>query len=339
MDNIWGKCKARFPRATAPATTVDPETGYLTLKKIELWINTFTPIVTYLYHCNTDITSLSSGTAIKGVVLYISDYIMKTSLKTHTIFKSIQFVFHKNTEMLGGSLPMKEKARRIMTKVVNLLSAKMEMGSPMICMYLLGNPDHYTDHTFIPFYWQSFVAKAQQPFDSQNLEPPHKVTLVQKRRKIIGISPVFDYMYHSPALHYMCLYEWITCCTQVKISKKKLKESKKDELPIEIDVSFETQNDLFKHANTSFQSETNVDEVLLESSKNSKSDTPLGKNIYPFSMDHPLCDTHALHFVQVGEKVIPNFIGATLPCRDQGDQEYYCSTMLALSNPGVLERI
>ncbi len=89
MDNIWGKCKARFPRATAPATTVDPETGYLTLKKIELWINTFTPIVTYLYHCNTDITSLLSGTAIKGVVLYISDYIMKTSLKTHTIFESI----------------------------------------------------------------------------------------------------------------------------------------------------------------------------------------------------------------------------------------------------------
>jgi hypothetical protein len=65
-----------------------------------------------------------------------------------------------NTEMIGGSLPMKEKARRIMMKVVNLLSAKMEMGAPMICMYLLGNPDHYTDHVFIPFFWQSFVSEA-----------------------------------------------------------------------------------------------------------------------------------------------------------------------------------
>ena len=49
MDNQWGKCKARFPRPTAPATTVDPETGYLTMKKLEAWINTITPIVTYLF--------------------------------------------------------------------------------------------------------------------------------------------------------------------------------------------------------------------------------------------------------------------------------------------------
>ena len=59
--------------------------------------------------------------------------------------------------MIGGTLPTQKKARRIMTKIVNLLSAKAEMGSPMICMYLLGNPDHYTSHTFVPFYWQSFV--------------------------------------------------------------------------------------------------------------------------------------------------------------------------------------
>ena len=53
------------------------------------------PIVTYLYHCNTDITSLSSGTAIKAVVLYVSDYITKSTLKTHTIFESIKSVFTK----------------------------------------------------------------------------------------------------------------------------------------------------------------------------------------------------------------------------------------------------
>ena len=35
MDNKWGKCKACFPRPTAPATTVDPETGYITIKKFE----------------------------------------------------------------------------------------------------------------------------------------------------------------------------------------------------------------------------------------------------------------------------------------------------------------
>ena len=65
----------------------------------------------------------------------------------------------------------------------------------MICMYLLGNPDHYTDHVFVPFYWQSFVLEARHIFDIENLEPLHKVALIHKKGKIIGISPVFDYIY------------------------------------------------------------------------------------------------------------------------------------------------
>ncbi len=46
-----------------------------------------------------------------------------------------------HSEMIGGSLPTMEKARRFIAKIANLLSAKAEMGAPMICMYLLGNPD------------------------------------------------------------------------------------------------------------------------------------------------------------------------------------------------------
>jgi hypothetical protein len=159
MDNKWGKCKARFPRMTVLKSYID-ETGAIVMKKLEPWINTFTPLVTYLLRCNTDVTSLSSGTAIKGVIMYVADYIVKSPLKTHVIFDSIRTVFQKNGEMMGGNLPTKEKARRFMTKVANLLSAKAEMGAPMIAMYLLGNPDHYTSHTFVPFYWQPYVQEA-----------------------------------------------------------------------------------------------------------------------------------------------------------------------------------
>ena len=35
----------------------------------------------------------------------------------------------------------------------------------------------------------------------------------------------------------------------------------------------------------------------------------------------------------LSELVVPNFIGGTLPRRDQGDREYYCSTMLTLFKP------
>jgi hypothetical protein len=55
--------------------------------------------------------------------------------------------------MVGGDDMQKNKAQKLMTKIVNSLSAKMEMGSPMSCMYLLGNPDHYTNYNFVLFYW------------------------------------------------------------------------------------------------------------------------------------------------------------------------------------------
>ena len=49
--------------------------------------------------------------------------------------------------------------------------------------------------------------------------------------------------------------------------------------------------------------------------------------------DHPLYDTHALRIIPENDKIIPNFIGATLPRCDQGDRELYCSTMLAFFCP------
>ncbi|EAU86573.2 hypothetical protein CC1G_07769 [Coprinopsis cinerea okayama7 len=37
----------------------------------------------------------------------------------------------------------------------------MEIGSPMASLYLLGNPDHYTSHTFTPFFWKKYVTKVK----------------------------------------------------------------------------------------------------------------------------------------------------------------------------------
>ncbi|KII92307.1 hypothetical protein PLICRDRAFT_73499, partial [Plicaturopsis crispa FD-325 SS-3] len=93
--NKWGKCRARFPREVFESTMIDPETGALNMKKGEPNMNTFTPLVTYLFRSNTDVTNLLSGTAIKAVVAYISDYITKPSLKTYSIFETIRGVFLK----------------------------------------------------------------------------------------------------------------------------------------------------------------------------------------------------------------------------------------------------
>ena len=102
LDNIWGKCKARFPRPTFPTTEIDPESGSINVKKTEPWLNTLTYLVTYLFRCNTDFTSLRSGTAIKGVLLYVSNYITKPALKTHVIFDTLRSMFQKHSDVVGG---------------------------------------------------------------------------------------------------------------------------------------------------------------------------------------------------------------------------------------------
>jgi hypothetical protein len=176
LDNIWQKCKARFPQPIFEHTTVDKETGRIDIKKKESMINAFTYPLTYLFRYNTDVTSLRSGTAIKAVLLYISNYITKPTLKTHVIFDTISAMFQNNAELLAGEEKRQVKACLLMTKIVNSLSAKMEMGSPMICLYLLDNPDHYTSHVFGPFYWQSFVSKARATCNAPSDQPSQHPT-------------------------------------------------------------------------------------------------------------------------------------------------------------------
>ncbi|KAK0433187.1 hypothetical protein EV421DRAFT_1718830, partial [Armillaria borealis] len=95
LDNKWKRCKSRFPRKIEQETSVDKETGHINLIKKEAWINTFTPLISYIFRCNTDVTSLRSGTAIKAVLVYVTDYITKPGLKTHAIFDCIQAVFQR----------------------------------------------------------------------------------------------------------------------------------------------------------------------------------------------------------------------------------------------------
>jgi hypothetical protein len=115
---------------------------------IHAMLNNVTAEVTYLIRSNTDVTSLLAGTAIKAVVAYVSDYISKPALKTYLIFEAVKSVFDRNSEMLAGSLDQKEKACRLLTQIVNNLTSKMEIGGPMASMYLLKNPDHYTNQKF-----------------------------------------------------------------------------------------------------------------------------------------------------------------------------------------------
>ncbi|KAF9034878.1 hypothetical protein BJ165DRAFT_1313020, partial [Panaeolus papilionaceus] len=90
-----GVCTSRFPREVFTETTVDAETGHISMKKLEPWINTVTPTVVAVSRCNTDTTCLLSGTAVKATVGYVTDYLTKSSLKTYQVFSTMYDIFSR----------------------------------------------------------------------------------------------------------------------------------------------------------------------------------------------------------------------------------------------------
>lgn len=173
-------------------------------------MNTFTPVLTYLMRCNTNVTSLLSGTAIKSVIAYVTDYITKSPLKTHTIFQAVKSIFHKLDTVPTKESERLQKARQVITKTVNALTSQSEIGSPMAAMYLLKNPDHYKSHEMQRFYWRRYVTEVKQAWDNmdqedefdrmdidtlEKSEPEPRVLLARNQKGIVGVSPVLDYVY------------------------------------------------------------------------------------------------------------------------------------------------
>jgi hypothetical protein len=125
-----GTCSAKFPRDVFVKTEVGPEDGYINIKKLEQMINTVTPDLTYCLRCNTDVTSLLSGTSIKAVVAYVSDYITKSSLKICHMFDSVRAVLDRKTVVIGTSSQHEENCRVLLMQMVNSLPQTYKSGAP-----------------------------------------------------------------------------------------------------------------------------------------------------------------------------------------------------------------
>ncbi|KAJ6623682.1 hypothetical protein B0H10DRAFT_1786022 [Mycena sp. CBHHK59/15] len=83
-----------------------------------------------------------------------------------------------------------------MRQMINSMSTKMEIGSPMASMYILGNPDHYCSHKYVNFPWRSYV------------------TFVK----------VDDYRFRPLAYENVNLYEWVQCSDKKARTRKERQE-------------------------------------------------------------------------------------------------------------------
>ena len=354
-----GRCKARFPREVVDQTMVDPLTGAVKLKKGEAWLNMFTPVISYLFRCNRDTTSLLCGTAVKTIVAYVSDYVTKPGLTTYSMFEAIRRVFDRCADtVISGTTNRLKAAKSLMTQMVNSLTSKMEIGSPLASAYLLGNPDRYTGHTFINFYWKNFVQEVQNAWNPiSDDQKPTKVVLNNNLGQIIGLSNVQDYVHRPLIYNNLCLYDWIKTCQKRKRTKTQQAEFKEvnesdDEYDQEMLNDEDDELDILQNqsgggiSTTNSRNTNNIDEQNVESDDELdivSGNTPEDENIedyvyedmkkfYNFLKTHPQYRTHHIQHVD-NNKNVPNFIGGTLPRCDQGDREYYCLTMLTLFKP------
>jgi hypothetical protein len=151
-------------------------------------------------------------------------------LKTYTIFDTIRSVFDKSSEMLGGTQNKKDKARSLLTKIVDALTAKLEIGGPMASLYLLGNPDHYTHQNFAILYWKSYITEVLKAWKQDSDVQSDKVILLKNiDGEYIGLSILDDYKHRPYEMSEKSLYEWNQIDERLKCTKseqKNISESK-----------------------------------------------------------------------------------------------------------------
>ncbi|EMD30856.1 hypothetical protein CERSUDRAFT_20322, partial [Gelatoporia subvermispora B] len=187
-----------------------------------------------------------------------------------------------------------ENARSMLTKIVNSLTARQEIGGPMLCAYLLGQPDHYTSHVFKPVFWYTYVREVDAAFgeascNSITSQGDHEEdgsadTVVigrGSRGKLVPLRKVDDYRLRPAAYEACSLYKYLSCTTIKKLS----------------------------------------------------GDDTMRQSLARFLPPHPHERSHRVVSVKPGKEWTLNFCGGGLPRSDKGDRNEYCKFMMTLFVP------
>ncbi len=326
MRGTPASCRARFPREIVQSTEVDRESGALRFRHLSPWVNTFHPLLSFVLRCNHDVTCLLSGTKVKAVLGYVTDYVTKTKLSTDSFFSTVRSVLDRHSDALVSSgADNEDAARSLIVKVVNALTASAETGGPAVCAHLLGQPDHYTDHTFQVFYWYPYVrhAKETSPATDPDDEPDsaeERVLLGRTADGVVQLNKVFDYTCRPGTYKRMSLYEYLRSMDIRKVPSR-------EKMPADDDAFIDDE------CVSDNGSEDDVDGEASDGDEPHHEDcAPAGVG-HRFGAGHPLRATHAAYQRAEPKKPVLNFVGGALPRPDRGDREQYCFTMLVFFAP------
>ena len=146
--------------------------------------------------------------------------------------------------------------------------------------------------------------------------------VIKKKGRIMGLSPVHDYVHHPKELDNVNLYKWIRCYRR---EKKRNNTSSSDDTG-----SMEHQHGK-NHDSPASETDGSPDVSLdvpdrfdidsdVESVANEESNGQLEycsnhdqSRLLNFKKEHPLADSHGIRYIRDNASWIPNFIGKNLP--------------------------
>ncbi|KAJ7138716.1 hypothetical protein C8R43DRAFT_893192, partial [Mycena crocata] len=253
----------------------------------------------------------------------------------------------KKSELIGGTTIERENSRHLMRKMVNSMSSKLEIGSPMASMYILGNPDHYASHDYVPFAWRPFtqyirsfwVAHLDVEEDTK-MDDEEKIPIGRQGSNFVPTTKVDDYRYRPMIYNNVTLYEWVQCSQKKKRNLQELEEFEEElkmarylnadfYLEDEFDYEEECPN-INTHtgeasANTDdrddvsdWETDNEEDRIISTHTRMQKARTPVQHAYLP---GHGLFPSHSVScdFERMS-RVIPKFIGGSMPRSDKGDR-------------------
>ena len=147
-------CRMRMPRKLVAVSTIDPDTGNITMRRSDSMINNFNEYLIAACRSNMDIKFIWSGNDAKALVYYITDYVTKMSLSFHDTYalvqKSIASIMNSSNQTNNENAI--EKSRKLVLRCYNTLASQQELSGVQVASYLMNWNDHYTTHKFQGLY-------------------------------------------------------------------------------------------------------------------------------------------------------------------------------------------
>ncbi|CAF1143003.1 unnamed protein product [Rotaria sordida] len=323
-------CRLRMPRKLVPVSTIDPDTGHISMRRSDAWINNFNEYLIAACRSNMDIKFIWSGSDAKALVYYITDYVTKMSLSFHDTFALVQksITSFQNSLQQTSKESAIEKSRKLVLRCYNTLASQQELSGVQVASYLMNWDDHYTTHKFQGLFLiqterflqaqlNEICAKQKmelaahdiidddvydddEAIDNENNDEEHfQIQLAENDKKYVLVNTRIDYQYRSDILNDMCLYDFVSALYKKKMNATDLKYLSKTTVPVEEDIS-------------------------------GKGRPPNER--FPFQKQHPQASTHLM--IKYSEPHVPILYGPQIPRRDRDDtRERYSRALLTLFVP------